>query len=206
MVGDMRHRSLAARPRAELYVPSRQYPHGGMTVVARARGNPAALASIVKDEVRSIDPGQPITELVTLPQLLHGSVSPQRFNLLLLAGFAGLALALAAVGVYGVIAHWVGQRSREIGIRLALGAASREIRRAVIRPALGFAAVGVALGCAAALLLGRVIAPALYGVRPNDPLTFCVVAGILLAVAWAAGAMPARRAARLDPVTALRSE
>jgi putative ABC transport system permease protein len=206
VVGDVRHRSLAARPRSELYVPFRQYPHGGMTVVARASGDPAGLARMVKAEIYALDPNQPLNDLVTLPELLHGSVSPQRFNLLLLAGFAALALLLAAVGVYGVIAYSVGQRTREIGIRMALGAAGREIRRAVIGPAVGLAAIGVALGSSAAWLLGAVLAPQLYEVSPHDPPTFAAVAAILLGAAWAACWIPARRAGRLDPLVALRSE
>jgi putative ABC transport system permease protein len=206
IVGDVRHRSLAARPRSELYVPFRQYPHGGMTVVARASGDPAGLARMVKAEIYALDPNQPLNDLVTLPELLHGSVSPQRFNLLLLGGFAALALVLAAVGVYGVIAYSVGQRTREIGIRMALGAAGREIRRAVIGPAVGLAAIGVVLGSSAVWLLGGVLAPQLYEVSPHDPLTFATVAAILLLAAWAACAIPARRAGRLDPLVALRSE
>jgi putative ABC transport system permease protein len=206
VVGDVRHRSLAIPPKAEMYVPFRQYPHGGMTVVVRGSGDPALLARIVKDEIYAEDPSQPLTDLVTLSELLHGSVAPQRFNLLLLGGFAGLALLLAAVGVYGVIAYAVGQRTREIGIRMALGAASREIRRAVIRPAVGLAAIGVAFGSAGAWLLGRALDPDLYEVSLHDPVTFAIVAGILLAAAWAACAIPARRAGRLDPLVALRSE
>ena len=206
VVGDVRHRSLAARPRSELYVPFRQYPHGGMTIVVRASGDPAGLARMIKAEVYGLDPRQPLHDLVTLPELVRGSVSPQRFVLLLLGGFAALALLLAAVGVYGVIAYSVGQRTREIGIRVALGAAGREIRRTVIRPAVGLAAIGVALGCLVAWLLGGVLAPELYEVSPHDPLTFAVVGCILLASAWVACAIPARRAGRLDPLIALRSE
>jgi putative ABC transport system permease protein len=206
VVGDVRHRSLSARPRSELYVPVRQYPHGGMTIVARTSGDPGGLARMLKAEIYALDPNQPLSDLVTLPELLYGSVSPQRFNLLLLAGFAALALLLAAVGVYGVIAYAVGQRTREIGIRMALGAASREIRRAVIGPAVGLAAIGVALGSSAVWLLGGVLAPQLYEVSPHDPLTFATVAAILLLAAWAACAIPARRAGRLDPLVALRSE
>ncbi|MBA3318712.1 MAG: ABC transporter permease [Gemmatimonadales bacterium] len=206
VVGDVRHRSLAARARSELYVPFRQYPHGGMTIVVRGSDDPRVLAGTVKDAVYALDPDQPLNDLVTLPELLHGSVSPQRFNLLLLGGFAGLALMLAAIGVYGVIAYAVTQRTREIGIRLALGAATGEIRRAVVRPAVGLAAVGVVLGSSAAWLLGRLLGPDLYEVSPHDPLTFALVACILLAAAWAACAIPAWRASRLDPLIALRSE
>jgi ABC-type antimicrobial peptide transport system permease subunit len=172
----------------------------------RASRDPAGLARVVKEEIYGLDRAQAITDLVTLPELIHGSVSPQRFTLLLLGGFAGLALLLAAVGVYGVIAFAVGRRTREIGIRMALGAAGREIRRAVVLPAVGLAAVGVVAGSTAAWLLGRVAPPALYEVSPHDPLTFAVVAGILLATSVGACAIPARRAARLDPLTALRSE
>jgi putative ABC transport system permease protein len=160
----------------------------------------------VKDEIYAVDPTQPLNDLVTLPELLHGSVSPQRFTLLLLGGFAALALLLAAVGVYGVIAYAVGQRTREIGIRMALGAASREIRRAVILPAIGLAAGGVVLGAAGAWLVGRMVVLDLYEVSPHDPLTFASVAGILLVAAGVASAIPARRAARLDPLACLRSE
>ncbi len=206
VVGDVHHRSLAARPRAELYVPFRQYPHGGMTVVVRTSGDPATAAHTVKSEIYALDSDQPITDLTTLPALLHGSVSPQRFNLFLLGGFAALALLLAAVGVYGVIAYSVGQRTREIGIRMALGAAAREIRRAVVRPAVGLAAIGVVIGLVAAWLLGRALAPDLYEISLHDPPTFALVALILLGAAWAACAIPARRAARLDPLVALRSE
>ncbi|HEU4473274.1 MAG TPA: ABC transporter permease [Gemmatimonadales bacterium] len=206
VVGDVRHRTLAARPRAELYAPFRQYPHGGMTVVVRTSGDPAGLARIVKEEIYRLDRAQAITDLVTLPELIHGSVSPQRFTLLLLGGFAGLALLLAAVGVYGVIAYAVGRRTREIGIRMALGAAGREIQSAVVLPAVGLAAVGIVAGSAAAWLLGRAAPLALYEVSPHDPLTFALAAGILLAASVVACAIPARRAARLDPLTALRSE
>jgi predicted lysophospholipase L1 biosynthesis ABC-type transport system permease subunit len=206
VVGDVRHRTLAARPRAELYAPFRQYPHGGMTVVVRTSGDPAGLARIVKEEIYRLDRAQAITDLVTLPELIHGSVSPQRFTLLLLGGFAGLALLLAAVGVYGVIAYAVGRRTREIGIRMALGATGREIRSDVVLPAVGLAAVGIVAGSAAAWLLGRAAPLALYEVSPHDPLTFALVAGILLAASVVACAIPARRAARLDPLTALRSE
>jgi putative ABC transport system permease protein len=206
VVGDVRHRGLAARPRPELYVPLRQYPHGGMTVVVRGLGDPAGLTRILKESIYRIDPAQPITGLTTVPDLLRGSVAPQRFNLLLLGGFAALALVLAAVGVYGIVAYTVSGRTREIGIRIALGAAGREVGRAVMGPALGPSLAGVAIGSAGAVLLGRALAPDLYEVQPNDPLTLAFVALILLGVAVVACAIPARRAGRIDPVIALRSE
>ena len=206
VVGDVRHRGLAARPRPELYVPVRQYAHGGMTVVVRGLGDPAGLTRVLKESVYRIDPTQPITGLTTLPDLLRGSVAPQRFHLLLLAGFAALALILASVGVYGIVAYTVSGRTREIGIRMALGAAGREVGRAVMGPALGPSLAGIAIGGAAAVLLGRALAPDLYEVRPNDPLTLAVVALILLGAAAVACAIPARRASRIDPVIALRSE
>jgi putative ABC transport system permease protein len=206
VVGDVRHRGLAALPSPELYVPHRQYPHGGMTVVVRGSGEPAVLARMVKEAVYGLDPAQPITDLTTLPDLLRGSVAPQRFNLLLLGGFAALALLLAAVGVYGIVAYAVSGRTREIGIRMALGAAGREVRRAVAGPALGPALAGILVGSAGALLLGRGLSPDLYEVSPGDPLTFALVALILFGAAAIACAVPARRASRIDPVVALRSE
>ncbi|HJR50059.1 MAG TPA: ABC transporter permease [Gemmatimonadales bacterium] len=206
MVGDVRHRGLAARPRPELYVPYRQYPHGGMTVVVRGLGDPAGLTRLLKEAVYGIDPAQPLTGLTTLPDLLSGSVAPQRFNLMLLGGFAALALVLAAVGVYGIVAYTVSGRTREIGIRMALGAKDREVGRAVMGPALGPSVVGIAIGSAVAALVGRALAPDLYQVSPQDPLTFTLVALILLGAAAVACAIPARRASRIDPVVALRSE
>jgi putative ABC transport system permease protein len=206
LVGNVRHRSLAIAPRAELYVPFRQYPHGGMTLVVRGAGDPALLARTVKDEVYALDANQPLSDIVTLPHLLADSLSPQRFSLMLLGGFAVLAVLLAAVGVYGIIAYAVGQRTHEIGIRMALGAASREIRWAVIRPAVGLAALGVTAGSAAAWMLGDALARDLYETSPHDPLIFAGVAAILLSAAWAACAVPALRASRTDPMTCLRPE
>ena len=206
IVGDVRHRGLAARPRPELYVPFRQYPHGGMTVVVRARGDPAALARALKDEVSAVDPTQLISDLTALPDLVRGSVAPQRFNLALLGGFAALALALAAIGVYGIITYAVAGRTREIGIRMALGAAGREVHGTVMGSAIRPALAGIAMGSVGALALARLVGADLYQVQPHDPLTFGLVALVLLAAAVGACAIPARRAARIDPAVALRSE
>ena len=206
VVGDVRHRGLAARPKPELYVPLRQYPHGGMTVVVRGLGDPAGLTRVLKESVYGIDPAQPITALTTVPDLVRGSVAPQRFNLMLLGGFAALALVLAAVGVYGIVAYTVSGRTREIGIRMALGAAGREVGRAVVGPALGPTVAGILIGSSAAVLLGRALAPDLYEVRPYDPLTLAFVALILFGAAAGACVIPACRAARMDPMLSLRSE
>ena len=206
VVGDVRHRGLAARPRPELYVPYRQYAHGGMTVVVRGDGEPAALGRSVKAAVYELDPALPISDLTTLPTLVRGSVAPQRFNFLLLGGFAALALALAGVGVYGIVAYAVSGRTREIGIRMALGAAGREVGRTVMGPALRPALAGIGLGSAGAVLLGRLAGPDLYQVSPHDPATLALVALLLFGAAAVACAIPARRASRIDPAVALRSE
>jgi putative ABC transport system permease protein len=206
VVGEVRHRGLDSRPAAEMYVPFTQYPHGGMTVVLRATGDPLSLARALETQVYSIDANQPINDLVTLPQLLDDSVSPRRFTLLLLAGFAALALVLAAIGVYGVIAYAVTQRTHELGIRIALGARAREVHRAVAGPGLALVAVGLGLGTAGGWLLSRSLASELYEISPHDPPTYGVALLVIFAVAWAACALPALRATRIDPIIALRSE
>ena len=206
VVGDVRHQGLAALPKPELYVPFRQYPHGGMTVAVRGFGDPAELTRAVKAAVYGVDPTQPISDLTSVPALLSGSVAPQRFNLALLGGFAAVALLLAVVGVYGIVAYAVSGRTREIGIRMALGAAGREVGRAVMGPALVPSVAGIALGSGAAIVLGRLLRPDLYEVGPSDPLTYALVAIILLGAAAIACAIPAFRASRIDPVVALRSE
>ena len=206
VVGDIRHRGLAARPRPELYVPSAQAPHGGMTVVVRSSGAPAPLARSLKEQVYALDSDQPISDITTLPDLVARSVAPRRVQVLLLGGFALLALVLAAVGVYGVVAYAVGRRSKEIGIRIALGATDRMVRRTILVPGLGLAALGVLLGAAGASYLGQLLAGELYEVSPHDPRAFLAAAVVLLAVAWMACEIPARRATRTDPVNVLRSE
>ena len=206
IVGDVRHRGLTERPRPELYVPSAQYPHGGMTVVVRTAADPLALAGALTAEVYALDSDQPITDLVTLPQLLSRSVAPRRLHALLVGGFAVLALLLAAVGVYGVIAYAVGRRTREIGIRVALGAGPLQIRRAVLAPTLVLAAAGVALGALVARAAAALLRSELYEVSPLDPAAYGAAALALLLAAAVAGELPARRAVHTDPVIALRSE
>jgi putative ABC transport system permease protein len=177
-----------------------------MTVVVRTASDPAALGRALKDQVYALDPDQPVSALATLPDLLSRSVAPRRFQLLLLVGFAALALSLAAIGVYGVIAYAVGRRRREIGIRIALGAGNFDIRRTVVGPGLGLAAAGVLLGGVGAALLTGLLRSELYEVSPHDPVTFGAAAATLLLVAWIACEIPARRAVHTDPLTTLRSE
>jgi putative ABC transport system permease protein len=177
-----------------------------MTVVVRSTGDPAALTRALKAQVYALHPDQPINAVATLPDLVSRSVAPRRVQVILLGGFAGLALVLAAVGVYGVVAYAVGRRAREIGIRIALGATDRAVRRTILVPGLGLAAVGVLLGAVGAWYVGRLLAGELYEVSPHDPRTLVTAAAVLLGVAWVACELPARRATRADPVNVLRSE
>jgi ABC-type antimicrobial peptide transport system permease subunit len=172
----------------------------------RAAGDPADLVAAVRREVRAVDPDQPISDVRTMEEILGREVAPRRLQMTLLAGFAGLALLLASLGIYGVISYAVSQRTPEIGIRMALGARPRDVLGMVVGGGLRLAALGVGIGLAAALALTRVMASLLYGVSATDPLTFVSIPLLLLAVALAASYLPARRALRVDPVAALRSE
>jgi putative ABC transport system permease protein len=153
-----------------------------------------------------VDRELPVTHLRTLEEVVDASVSSQRFQLLMLAIFGGLALVLAAVGIYGVIAYSVTQRAHEIGIRMALGASPGDMWRMVVRQALRLAGVGVIIGAVATLALGRVLSGLLFGVKPTDPLTFGSAALLLVAIAILAAYFPARRATKIDPIEALRYE
>lgn len=206
VVGDVRHGGLDARPGPEMYVPLAQYPHGGMTVVVRTRGDPSALAPVLKDQVRAIDPTLAISQLTTLPQLLSESLSRQRFTSILLGSFAAVALGVASLGIYGVLAYIVSQRTREIGVRMALGARPLMMLEWVLRRGLALAAIGVGVGLAGALLVTRLLAGLLHEVTPHDPTTFVGIAILILVVASLACAVPAAHAARVDPMVALRSE
>jgi ABC-type antimicrobial peptide transport system permease subunit len=160
----------------------------------------------VTQQVRALDPDMPIYKMRTMGERIDESLAERRFSMLLLTLFAALALALAAIGVYGVMAYLVSQGTRELGIRLALGAAPRDLLALVIRQGMVVALVGTALGLAGAMLLTRFMRSLLFGVRPSDPLTFVVIAATLTVVALAASYVPARRAARIDPIVSLRSE
>ena len=208
VVGDERiHGPAAAAPPA-VYLPLAQAPSaaGGEVVLVRTRGDPAALAPALRGAIRAVDPQLAAFGIEPLDRTMDRSVSQRRFVMLLLGLFAGLALVLAAVGVYGVLAYGVAQRRRELAIRLVLGAPPGQLRRQVVAQGLLLAGAGVALGLAGAAALARGLESMLFAVAPTDPATFAAVAAFLLVVALAASYLPARLATRIDPMSALRDE
>jgi putative ABC transport system permease protein len=215
VVGDVKLDSLdEMRPSATLYFPLDQVsvPAAGgwrsfpMTLLVRSRSGSGELASAVSNAVHEADRDIPLVDISTMDELVENSLSQQRFNMLLLGAFAALALLLAAVGIYSVLSYSVKRSVREIGIRLALGAPVREVLRMVVFEAMKPTLLGVAIGTAGALALGRVLSSLIFGVRPTDPLTFVAVAALLAAVALVASIVPAYRATKVDPMVALRYE
>jgi predicted permease len=207
VVGDVRQFGLGSAPVPEFYLPQAGGPSGpGLTFVLRTAVPPATLIAAVRDAIREIDPEQPLARLEPLTAVLAGSTAGPRFRTGLLGGFAALALLLAALGVYGVMAYAVAQRRRELGIRLALGARPDVLVGRVVGQGMALAAAGVGLGLAGALGATRVLQSVLYGVGPRDGASFLVTAIVITAVVAAASWIPARRAARVDPLIALRDE
>ncbi|HKW56389.1 MAG TPA: ABC transporter permease [Candidatus Acidoferrum sp.] len=215
IVGDVKLDSLdETRPVATVYwpldqitpPPSEAWRSFGMNLAVRTLSNPVNSVSSVTAAVHQVDPESPVADVATMSDLISQSVSPQRFNMLLLAFFAGLALLLAAVGIYSVLSYNVRRRFREIGIRIALGATRANVLKLVVADGLKPILIGVAIGLAAALALGRLVAALLYGVRPTDPFTFVVVALLLVIVGVLATVVPAYRATRVEPVRILREE
>jgi ABC-type antimicrobial peptide transport system permease subunit len=174
--------------------------------VVRTAGDPEALAAALAREVREIDPDLPLSSFRTMEQVVSDSLARPRFTALLLAIFSAVALALAAVGVYGVLVQAAARRTREVGLRMALGARPADVLRTLLAETLALAGTGVAAGLAGALLLTRILRAQLYGVSPTDPSTLAATAAAMLAVALAATWRPARSALRVDPAVALRSE
>jgi putative ABC transport system permease protein len=216
VVGHVKHFGLDADTQSKIqyqfYMPVVQVPDkfltgfGGMTLVVRTEGDPALMVAPVKETILAIDKDQPVIAVRTMQHVLADSISQRRFTMLLLGLFAGLALVLASVGIYGVMSYTVAQRTHEIGVRMALGARPAAVLRMVVRQGMMLAGTGVALGLPIALALTRFMASFLFGVSATDPLTFIAIPLILAGVALAACFVPARRATKVDPMVALRYE
>jgi putative ABC transport system permease protein len=206
IVGDVHDQGLGEGLTPEFYGSLEQAPTGAFSVVVRTSQDPASLAEAVRRTVHALDAELPVTELETMREVVSRSIARPRFTMSLLLAFAAAALLLSSVGIYGVTAYAVSQRTRELGIRMALGADPRNVRALVLRDGMRLAAAGLGLGLVAALALTRVLRGLLFEIPPTDLATHAGVALILLAVVLAACWIPARRAARLDPWRALRAE
>jgi putative ABC transport system permease protein len=206
VVGDVKHSGLDAEPRAMTYWPYARNAYQTMTVTVRTAGDTGRVVGSIVELVRQLDPELVVANVKTMDEVVSSSVAQRRLTMLLLTIFAATALLLAAVGIYGVIAYSVTQRTQEIGIRMALGAQHTDVLRMVVRQALLLAVAGIVIGGAGALLLTRLMEGLLFQVKPGDPLTFAVVSGVLAGVALLASYIPGRRATRVDPVIALRAE
>jgi putative ABC transport system permease protein len=215
IVGDVKLDGLTqTRPSAVLYMPMAQvsapatsgFGSFSMILVVRSATNPSNMVAAVSNAVHEVDGDMPLREILTMDDVVANSISQQRFDMLLLGGFGGLALLLAAIGIYSVLAYSVKRRVPEIGIRLALGAGLRDVLGMVLAESMKPTMLGVAIGIAGALALGQVMSSLIYKVRPKDPATLLVVAVMLVAVAVLASMIPAYRATKVDPVVALRCE
>jgi len=206
VVGDTKLYGLDNPARLEVYVPYRQQPVNGMNLVVRSAVDPASLTSAIRAAVASIDKDQPVFDIRTMREVVDNSISTRRLTLVLLGLFSALALVLAAIGIYGVMAYSVALRTQEIGIRMALGAQHHDVLRLVLGQGARIALFGVVIGLAGAAALSRFLSSLLFSVSTNDPITFCGVAALLIAVALFACYIPARRAMRVDPIIALRYE
>jgi len=206
VVGDVHQLGLDQDAPPILFIPYQQFSLPFTNVAVRSSLPTATVASMIRSQLTTIDPELPPGDVMSLQAVIDRSVDQPRFRTLLISSFALLALILAAVGVFGLISYSVTQRTREIGIRIALGAGHGQVLRPMLREGLVLTGIGVAIGLAGALTLSRVIGSLLYRVEPTDPLTFALVAAVLLLVAFVATYVPARRALRVDPISALRSE
>jgi putative ABC transport system permease protein len=206
VAGDVRQMGLDTPAEPTVYWPHPELVLSELTILVRTTNDPLSLLSAVRNELQQLDPAQPMAGVATMDELLSGSLSRSRFTMLVLAVFAALALILASVGIYGVIAYSVTQRTQEFGVRMALGASRRDVLRLVLGQGTRLTLLGIGLGIVAALIVTRLMATLLYGISATDPLTFTSVALLLALVALAACYLPARRATRVDPIVALRYE
>ena len=207
MVGNVKHDNLTASSAPEIYVPQYQGQTPPWTFLAiRSHTVPDSLIPAVRRAVREASPSDPIYDVRTMQERVAASIAPQRFTALVLATFAVFALLLATIGMYGVVAFSVEQRRREVGLRMALGARPGDVLRLVVRQGLTLASTGVALGVLGSLMIQRVISSMLYGTRASDPWTLLAAAALFVAITSLASYIPARKAARLDPMVALRYE
>jgi putative ABC transport system permease protein len=204
VVGDIRHYTLDNQPIATMYFPTRN--NGGMNVVVRTQGDPLSVVGAVRKEVHALDPDQPIAAVKKMSDWVDSTVAEPRYRTTLLALFSALAMILAATGIYGVMSYSVAQRTHEIGVRMALGARRLDVLKLVVRQGMLLTLVGVVLGLGGAFALTRVMSTFLFGVTEKDPVTFGVVAALLIAVAFIACFVPALRATKVDPLVALRYE
>jgi ABC-type antimicrobial peptide transport system permease subunit len=212
IVANIKHSSLREAPDPEMYVPYTQneikiWPSmQTMQAALRTQAGPEGLTRSVRDALRGVDADLPIANVTTLAALVDDSTAQTRFTLFLVGSFAGLALILATIGLYGVVSYSVQQRTHEIGIRISVGATRRDVLSMVLRSGARLAGVGIVAGLLAAWAVTRMMSSFLYGMRPTDPLTFTAVAALLLGVALLACYLPARRAAGIDPLIALKYE
>ena len=206
VVGRVKQYTLDSDSRIALYLPQTQYPTRAMNVVLRSAADPAALAPAVKQQIHELDSDLPLYNVRTMNQRLEESLAQRRFAMLLLTLFAGVALALAVIGTYGVMSYLVNQGTREIGIRIAMGATRGTIERLIVWKGLALALCGVAIGTTGAFAVSRLMRSLLFGVSPFDPFTFVVISLLLALVTLLASYIPARRVARIDPIVALRDE
>ncbi len=206
VVGDTKHYGLDSEVLPTAYWPHPELAYSGMTLMVRSKSNPTELAGSIRDAVRSLDADQPASNARTMEDWMAGSVAQTRFNTFLLTIFSGIALALAIIGIYGVVSVSVAQRTHEIGIRMALGALPRDVQSQVLGVGVKTAAAGLATGLAAAFALTRLLRSMLFEVQPADPAIFAAVSALLVVVTLAACYIPARRATRVDPLVALRHE
>jgi putative ABC transport system permease protein len=214
IVKDVRHNGITDVVKEKFYIPHTQWHRSlgnanlirGMTLVVRTGGTPSALTSQITDTIRQLDPNLPVADVRTMEDVVGGAMSTPRFTSVLLSIFAILALTLSAIGIYGVLSYVVSRRTREIGIRVAIGAGRLQVLRMVLGSGVSLALVGIAAGLVLAFGVARLLRGLLHGVTAADPATFVVVAVLLTAVAALASVVPAWRASRVDPVIALKSE